>query len=101
MTAGTDDAEENLAIGSMYLTGHLELCYHSWTSGGRDQIIGIRFPKFELPTDVIIDSVEPFAKISVLPKGNLFAANRGKPHSGNLYILLWCQSCGCYLDLLP
>ncbi len=56
MSADSDDAEENIADGSMYLTGPLELCYHYWTGGGRDQIVGLRFPKVDIPPDVIIDS---------------------------------------------
>lgn len=57
MSAGTDDAEENLANGTMYIADtNLELCYHAWSGGGRNQIVGLRFPKFSLPADVIIDS---------------------------------------------
>ncbi|MCI5159023.1 MAG: hypothetical protein D3906_11435, partial [Candidatus Electrothrix sp. AUS1_2] len=56
MSASGDDAEENLADGSMYLTGPLELCYHYWDGGGRNQTVGLRFPEFSLPPDVIIDS---------------------------------------------
>jgi endo-1,4-beta-xylanase len=57
ITAGTDDAEEDLANGAIYLSEeNLELCYHYWTGGGRNQIIGLRFAAFGLPENVIIDS---------------------------------------------
>uniref|UniRef100_UPI0040577F1D endo-1,4-beta-xylanase n=1 Tax=Candidatus Electronema sp. TaxID=2698783 RepID=UPI0040577F1D len=57
ISTGTDDAEEDLANGTMYLAEeNLELCYHAWSGGGRNQIIGLRFPKLSLPADVIIDS---------------------------------------------
>ncbi|MCI5207681.1 MAG: PKD domain-containing protein [Candidatus Electrothrix sp. ATG2] len=56
MSAGIDDAEEKVTTGEMYLTGHLELCHHAWDGGGRDQIVGLRFPKFGLPATVVIDS---------------------------------------------
>ncbi len=61
IAAGSDDAEQNLSNGTMYLANTtLSLC----SSSGQNQIAGLRFPKFSLPTNVIIESayLQLFAK---------------------------------------